>query len=180
MQKNITFALICPPIAAFPNFILDARSSVIYNLYGLKEVFCKEGFFPLFSSNVLLLILVPSRPPENIRGIALTTTSMSFEWDPVLPGFLHGLLTSYQLRVVETDNPSNEIVSESLSPFERSYYVENLKKYTNYTMWVTASNSKGEGPNYPLGHTYSTGEDGKTFFVYMSDLCLCLLLPSFG
>ena len=117
---------------------------------------------------LFLSLTVPSRPPENIRGIALTTTSMSFEWDPVLPGFLHGLLTSYQLRVVETDNPSNEIVSESLSPFERSYYVENLKKYTNYTMWVTASNSKGEGKNYSSGHTYSTGEDGTRALAYMS------------
>ena len=110
-------------------------------------------------------LLVPSRFPENIRGLALTTTSMSFEWDQVLPGFVHGVLIQYNLRVVETDNPSNEIVSTTLSPFERSYYVEGLKKYTNYTMWVSVSNSKGEGPRRPGGHTYSTGEDGRSRFV---------------
>ena len=119
-----------------------------------------------WSKTVHLSHLVPSRFPENIRGVALTTISMSFEWNPVLPGFLHGILTKYNLKVVETDNPGNEIVSMTLPPAERSYYVEGLKKYTNYTMWVTASNSKGEGPRLPEGHTYSTGEDGRSRFVY--------------
>ena len=118
-------------------------------------------FFPL---------LVPGRDPENIRGVALTTTSMSFEWDAVLPGFVHGILTGYNLTVRETDNPANEIVSKSttLSYFERSYYVEGLKKYTNYTMWVRAINRKGEGPVHRPGYIFSTGEDGKN--------CSCIRL----
>ena len=45
LQKNITFALICPPIAAFPNFTLDARSNVNYNLYAYNhETLIKENY----------------------------------------------------------------------------------------------------------------------------------------
>ena len=39
LQKNITFALICPPIDEFPYFTLDARSSDIYNLYAHFTVY---------------------------------------------------------------------------------------------------------------------------------------------
>ena len=106
-------------------------------------------------------ILVPSRYPENIRGVALTTTSMSFQWDRVYPGFIHGIPIAYNLRVIETDNPSNEVASLMIPYPERYHYVEGLKKYTNYTIWVSVINSKGEGPRYPPGNINSTGEDGK-------------------
>ena len=94
---------------------------------------------------------------------------MLFEWDPILPGFAHGVILSYQLTVRETDDLSNVIINTTLAAYERSYYMEGLKKYTNYTMWVSASNSKGQGPIYEPGHIYSTGEDGKA-------KCLILLL----
>ncbi|XP_028403037.1 uncharacterized protein LOC114525804 isoform X2 [Dendronephthya gigantea] len=106
---------------------------------------------------------VPSRYPENIRGVALTTTSMSYEWDPVLPNFAHGILIGYKLTVIETKNPGNVIVSRIIPHPERSYYVEGLKKFTNYTIWVSALNKKGEGPRYPPGHINSTGEDGPEY-----------------
>ncbi|XP_028403035.1 uncharacterized protein LOC114525803 isoform X3 [Dendronephthya gigantea] len=106
---------------------------------------------------------VPSRYPENIRGVALTTTSMSFEWDAVLGNFAHGILIGYNLTVIETNNPGNVIVSRIIPHPERSYYVEDLKKFTNYTIWVSALNKKGEGPRYPPGHINSTGEDGPEY-----------------
>ena len=106
-------------------------------------------------------IAVPSRYPEKIRGVALTTTSMAFQWDRVYPGFIHGIPTGYKLRVIETDNPSNEVASLTIPYPERYHYVEGLKKYTNYTMWVSVLNRKGEGPVNPRGNINSTGEDGK-------------------
>ena len=93
---------------------------------------------------------------------------MSFEWDPVLPGFSHGYLTGYNLTVIETDNPSNKIVSMIIPYPERYHYVEGLKKYTNYTIWVSAINGKGQGPVYPAGHINSTGEDGMECFLLFS------------
>ena len=105
--------------------------------------------------------LVPSRYPENIRGVALTTTSMLFEWQPILRGFAHGVILRYKLMVRVTDDLSNIIVNTTLPAYETSYYKEGLKKFTNYTMWVSAFNSKGEGPVYEPGHINSTGEDGK-------------------
>ena len=113
---------------------------------------------------VIFLPLVPSRFPENIRGNALTTTSMLFEWDPILPGFAHGIILSYNLTVRETDNLNHLIVEPALPAYERSYYVEGLTKFTNYTVWVSATNSKGKGPVYKPGHINSTGEDGKVVF----------------
>lgn len=86
---------------------------------------------------------------------------MLFEWDPILPGFVHGILISYELTVRETDEYSNVVVNTTLPVYQREYYMEGLKKYTNYTIWVSASNSKGEGPVYEPGHINSTGEDGE-------------------
>ena len=87
---------------------------------------------------------------------------MAFQWDPVLPGFTHGILLNYRLLVRETDDLDNVIVNTTISPYERYYYQEGLKKFTNYTIWVSAINAKGEGPVYEPGHINSTGEDGKT------------------
>ncbi len=86
---------------------------------------------------------------------------MLFEWDPILPGFAHGVILRYNLTVRETDDLANIIVDMTLPAYERSHYVEGLKKFTNYTMWVSAFNSKGQGPLYEPGHINSTGEDGK-------------------
>ncbi len=86
---------------------------------------------------------------------------MLFEWDPILPGFAHGVILRYNLTVRETDNLANVIVDITLPAYERSYYVEGLKKFTNYTMWVSGFNSKGQGALYEPGHINSTGEDGK-------------------
>ena len=85
---------------------------------------------------------------------------MTFEWDPVLPNFVHGTLKGYNLLVRETDNYTHKIVDTDVDYRERYYYVEGLKKYTNYTMWVSVVNTKGEGPKNEPGRINSTGEDG--------------------
>jgi hypothetical protein len=44
-------------------------------------------------------------------------------------------------------------------------YLENLKKYTEYTIWVRAVNSKGHGRlNSPEGYQVRTKEDGRSFY----------------
>ena len=93
---------------------------------------------------------------------------MLFEWDPVLPGFTHGILLKYRLLVRETNDLNNVIVNTTLPPSERSYYQEGLKKYTNYTIWVSAMNSKGEGDVSKTGQINSTGEDGKTYYCVLN------------
>ena len=79
----------------------------------------------------------------------------------MLPGFVHGILLGYNLTVRQTEDFNNVVVQTILSPYERFYYAGRLKKYTNYTIWVRAINSKGHGAVYAPGHINSTGEDGK-------------------
>ena len=43
---------------------------------------------------------------------------------------------------------------------KRSIRLHNLKKYTTYLVWVSASTSISEGPMSEK-HTFSTAEDGK-------------------
>lgn len=104
---------------------------------------------------------MPSRPPQKIRGIAETSTSISVEWDEVSPGFVHGNLLGYNLTVRETKNFSKLALQKNLPPNHRSYYVSNLKKYTEYTIWIRAINSKGHGAVNNPGYRTRTGEDGK-------------------
>ena len=46
-----------------------------------------------------------------------------------------------------------------------SIRLHHLRKYTTYMLWVSASTSVGEGPMSEK-HSYTTAEDGTTFFFY--------------
>ena len=52
-----------------------------------------------------------------------------------------------------------------------SMSLHNLKKYTTYFVWLSASTKVGEGPQSEK-HTFSTAEDGACVF------CVCLFIAN--
>ena len=82
------------------------------------------------------------------------------EWDDVLDNFVHGILLGYNLTVRETKDFSL-VRKRIIPPNGKSYYMDSLKKYTEYTIWVRAINSKGHGEVNKPGYIARTKEDGK-------------------
>lgn len=135
--------------------------------FGFFEIFLISAIAPLC---YIFVVLVPGRSPENVRGDAETSTSVYIKWDKVASNFVHGVLLGYNLTVRKTKDWSlvysskistNGLVNEEEIPV----YLENLDKYTEYSIWVRAVNSKGHGKlNSPEGYRVRTKEDGR----YMS------------
>lgn len=68
-------------------------------------------------------------------------------------------LTRYEF--VQPDERSRNHTNKK-PKYEVYKYLENLEKFTEYTLWVRAVNSKGHGAlNSPEGYRIRTLEDGK-------------------
>ena len=110
-----------------------------------------------------LVCLVPGRSPENVRGVAETSTSIYVHWDEVASNFVHGKLLYYNLTVQQANDKSKSI-HKAVKENEVPPYLNDLQKYTEYVIWVRAVNSKGHGKlNSPEGYRVRTKEDGKFY-----------------
>ena len=108
--------------------------------------------------------LAPGRSPENVDFNVDRSTSFYIYWDEVASNFVHGILLGYVLKIQKTNDASDvKNVSVNATPKATStYYVNNVQKYTEYTIWIRARNSKGPGKlNSKEGYQVRTKEDGR-------------------
>ncbi|XP_023318195.1 tyrosine-protein phosphatase Lar isoform X3 [Trichogramma pretiosum] len=99
---------------------------------------------------------VPGAPPRNVTGYSQSATSILVKWEPPPIERSNGPITYYKLYYVEKG------ISDSGSTFVKQskteYLLEELKKWTEYRIWVVAGTSVGDGPpSYPI--TVRTQED---------------------
>ena len=140
----------------------------IFYIYMLKN--SRNSYFPneiyqifhkKYSYKFLFWHLVPRRSPENVNAEVETSTSIYVDWANVTSNFVHGILLGYNVAIQRTKDESTRYVDAPPGEKDRPIYVTNLKKYTEYTIWVRARNSKGIGQlNSPDGFRLRTKEDG--------------------
>ncbi|XP_066936907.1 receptor-type tyrosine-protein phosphatase S-like isoform X3 [Clytia hemisphaerica] len=94
------------------------------------------------SSSIFILPQVPSASPENLTAIVRSSTQIDLSWDEPPFESQNGQIISYNIQVIR-DNQTEK----SLNTTEQFYDVTNLRKFTNYTFLVSASNEIGEGPS---------------------------------
>lgn len=89
---------------------------------------------------------VPSLPPSDVRCFALTSKSISLNWNPPPPLSINGILQGYTVVYkpidewhVERSQQRNVTVKES------KHVLESLKKFTNYSLQVCAYTKAGAG-----------------------------------
>ncbi|RMX55339.1 hypothetical protein pdam_00019119, partial [Pocillopora damicornis] len=82
---------------------------------------------------------VPTRPPQQVQGIKQSSTSLLITWITVPSGHAHGVIIGYNVYV---NNGSVRVLSTSVN----DAVLTGLKKYTQYTVQVSANTSTGEGP----------------------------------
>ena len=88
-------------------------------------------------------MLVPSAPPSNVTGRNKSSTSIFVQWDQVPAADQNGGISSY--TVTYTQLPSGPEKSEKVFPPATQTTLTGLNEYTNYSITVFASTSKGGG-----------------------------------
>lgn len=104
---------------------------------------------------------VPEAAPQNVRAEAEDSSSVRVAWDPPPTELQNGHITHYKLYYVEASRPDKEAVEMMLkTPLSSTEFVlEELKKWTQYRVWLLAGTSVGDGPaSDPI--TVRTQEDG--------------------
>ena len=103
---------------------------------------------------------VPGAPPRNVRVEAEDSTSIRVLWEAPPEELQNGLITYYKLYYVEASRSDTEAVEMMLkSPLNTEFLLEELKKWTQYRVWLIAGTVVGDGPaSQPI--TVRTQEDG--------------------
>lgn len=101
---------------------------------------------------------VPGAAPSNVRGQFTSSTSISVKWDEVPDDKRHGEILYYIViwRVTGVDSKERKRVDAPL----RQSNLNDLVKYTNYSIQVLAATLIGEGPP-SIAIVRRTDEDSK-------------------
>lgn len=131
---------------------------------------------------------VPSGPPKNVHGEAKSSTEILMSWDPPdkidWNGNLLGYYVGYQVTTpsnqVEPTQGFNFKTVEVRPHFGGETLLENLNKYTNYSIVVQAYTSQGSGPT-SKELKICTLEDGMLTFAgkIRQDSCFTIFLYHF-
>ena len=108
------------------------------------------------------MFIAPSGPPQNISGIALTSTKIQLSWEPPLSHHQNGVIQSYTITVFEVNtNTTHEVHQDILNT---SITLTGLHPYYEYKLSVAAY-TVGLGPSSFVYVT--TLQDGK--YSYIND-----------
>ncbi|BET03182.1 phosphatase [Nesidiocoris tenuis] len=92
---------------------------------------------------------VPGAPPQNVTGEAVSPTSVRVSWEPPPAERSNGRIVYYKLQVVEAGRSDSEAMMIRLN--DTSITLDELKRWTEYRIWVLAGTSVGDGPpSYPI------------------------------
>ena len=93
---------------------------------------------------VFFIVVVPNAPPDNVRGNNETSTSIFVQWDEVPADNQNGIIVNYTVTYTKLPDgsPTDEVVV--IAP-KSNATLTTLKKFTNYSITVFASTTKGGG-----------------------------------
>ncbi|XP_064471636.1 neogenin-like isoform X2 [Ornithodoros turicata] len=92
-------------------------------------------------------------PPQSLRAAPVSPTSIRVYWEA--PDSRKGAVQYYQLSYQEAGTTEEE--EKRVTTTDTWYHLKNLKKYTEYNIWITAVNQNGSGisSEETTAHTYS-------------------------
>lgn len=92
-----------------------------------------------------------------MSGEAVSPTAIKVSWEPPPAERSNGNIVYYKLQVVEAGRSDSEATVVTLN--QTTFVLDELKRWTEYRIWVLAGTSVGDGPaSYPI--TVRTHEDG--------------------
>ncbi|KAM9357594.1 protein tyrosine phosphatase receptor type Fa [Symphorus nematophorus] len=101
----------------------------------------------------------PSAPPQEVRLLSLSSTSIKVSWVAPPTDSRHGEIVRYSLayQAVTGEDLERHQVS-GIAADVTSYVLEDLEKWTEYLVWVRAHTDVGPGPESPAARA-RTKED---------------------
>lgn len=102
----------------------------------------------------------PSGPPQEVKCYSPSSTNILVSWRPPPVELQNGIITQYAIQYAATegeDATTRQIVN--IPPESTQYLLENLEKWTEYRVTVTAHTDVGAGPE-SLPQVIRTEEDG--------------------
>lgn len=113
--------------------------------------------FKIIAFNQTPKSIVPGAPPRNITAEATSPTTIAMSWQPPPIDRSNGRIVYYKVFLVENGRSDSEASVTTLNA--TSIVLDELKRWTEYKIWVLAGTSVGDGPrSYPM--TVRTHEDG--------------------
>lgn len=89
----------------------------------------------------------PSAPPQDVHGLAISSTSIRVSWRPPPANSRNGVITKYSIIYQAVDSEDNKKhVLDNIEADTTSSLVEGLEKWTEYQVWVMAHTNVGPGP----------------------------------
>ncbi|XP_078264455.1 protein tyrosine phosphatase receptor type Fa isoform X5 [Rhinoraja longicauda] len=89
----------------------------------------------------------PSAPPQDVHGLAISSTSIRVSWRPPPANSRNGVITKYSIIYQAVDSEDNtKHVLDNIEADTTSSLVEGLEKWTEYHVWVMAHTNVGPGP----------------------------------
>lgn len=127
---------------------------------------CSNSNYPIFS-----ISLVPSKPPPNVTGNNLTSTSIEVRWNPIPPRFIHGVLLGYKVSYTAADLGNNRMWNESVvNQNTTSAVITNLHKFTKYMVSVEGFTSKGSGIESKCVEIKTAEDSENNMMVFVIDM----------
>ena len=104
---------------------------------------------------------VPDGSPDNVTGMADSSTTIIVTWDSVPPIDQNGIITMYEVlyQPLETFGGAIGPLTSSVSGTEMSVVLMDLQEFVSYDITVRAYTSVGEGP-YSTEISVVTLQDG--------------------
>ena len=94
----------------------------------------------------MLLFLVPSRAPSNLRLSNEQFDEVKVQWVPLPQQYINGRLLGYTVYYYEYYNSYQRKAVNTSSPYANMVTLRGLKASTRYYVAVAAFTSKGAGP----------------------------------
>ena len=92
------------------------------------------------------MFTAPGAPPSDTRANAEDSESIRVEWKPPPVDKQHGDITYYKLMIVNNSRPDSDASVITISdPNQFEYLITNLKKWTEYRVWMLAGTVIGDG-----------------------------------
>lgn len=93
----------------------------------------------------------------NVTAVPVSPTAIRVTWQPPPAEQANGRIAYYKLLCVESGRGDSEATVVKLN--QTSFVLDELRRWTEYRIWVLAGTSVGDGPaSYPV--TVRTHEDG--------------------
>ena len=120
------------------------------------------------------LLTEPSGAPGFDSAETINSTSVFLKWQPVPPDSENGIIIRYTIhfRDLEKNKDGFKIVSASAI----NATVNGLRQKAEYSFWIVAATSKGDGPRSSTKRTKTKGKEYNTFIgvpirVFQTDNC---------